>query len=108
MIIRIIPQGTVDNNIGQDRLAGPKVLDPNYCTQLTLLTHLFHDLCLEVLIVNGNEFCLFWTKAFHPTNTINVVHLTLQQKVQLLASLSMTRFGPSIEPINFPTPNYKF
>ena len=34
--IRVIPQGTVDNNLGPDRLAGPKALDPNYCTQPTL------------------------------------------------------------------------
>ncbi len=27
--IRVIPQGTVDNNLGPDRLAGPKDLDPN-------------------------------------------------------------------------------
>ncbi len=29
--IRVIPQGTVDNNLGPDRLAGPKALAPNYC-----------------------------------------------------------------------------
>ena len=34
--IRVIPQGTVDNNLGPDRLAGPKALDPNYCRQPTL------------------------------------------------------------------------
>ena len=34
--LRVIPQGTVDNNLGQDRLAGPKALDPNYCRQPTL------------------------------------------------------------------------
>ncbi len=29
--IRLIPQGTVDNNLGpDDRLAGPKALDTNY------------------------------------------------------------------------------
>ncbi len=33
---RVIPQGTVDNNLGPDRLAGPKALDPNYCRQPTL------------------------------------------------------------------------
>ncbi len=27
--LRVIPQGTVDNNLGPDRLAGPKALDPN-------------------------------------------------------------------------------
>ena len=27
--LRVIPQGTVDNNLGPDRLAGPKSLDPN-------------------------------------------------------------------------------
>ena len=32
--IRVIPQGTVDNNLGPDRLAGPKALDPNYSRQL--------------------------------------------------------------------------
>ncbi len=31
IIIRLIPQGTVHNNLGPDRLAGPKALDPNYC-----------------------------------------------------------------------------
>ncbi len=35
--IRVIPQGTVDNNLGPDRLAGPKAVDPNYCRQLTLI-----------------------------------------------------------------------
>ena len=30
------PQGTVDNNLGPDRLAGPKALDPNYCRQPTI------------------------------------------------------------------------
>ena len=35
-MIRVIPQGTVDNNLGPDRLAGPKALDPNYCRQPTL------------------------------------------------------------------------
>ncbi len=34
--IRVIPQGTVDNNLGPDRLAGSKTLDPNYSRQLTL------------------------------------------------------------------------
>ncbi len=34
--IRVIPQGMVDNKLGPDRLAGPKALDPNYCTQPTL------------------------------------------------------------------------
>ena len=31
--IRVIHQETVDNNLGPDRLAGPKALDPNYCRQ---------------------------------------------------------------------------
>ncbi len=29
-------QGMVDNNLGPDRLAGPKSLDPNYCRLPTL------------------------------------------------------------------------
>ncbi len=35
-MIRAIPQGKVDNDLGPDRLAGPKSLDPNYCRQQTL------------------------------------------------------------------------
>ncbi len=70
---RVIPQGTVDNNLGPDRLAGPKALDPNYCRQPTLS---LHDLCLEVLSVHGNKLRLFGAKAFLPTHTINVEHLT--------------------------------
>ena len=34
--LRVIPQGTVDNNLGPDCLTGPKALDPNYCRQPTL------------------------------------------------------------------------
>ena len=34
--IQVIPQGTVDNNLGPDSLAGPKALDPNYSRQPTL------------------------------------------------------------------------
>ncbi len=34
LIIRLIPQGTVDDNsLGPDRFAGPKALDPYYCRQ---------------------------------------------------------------------------
>ena len=34
--IRVIPQGTVDNNLGPDRSAGPKALETNYYRQPTL------------------------------------------------------------------------
>ena len=72
--IRVIPQGTVDNNLGPDCLAGPKALDPNYCRQPTLW---LHDLCLADLNVHGNELCLFGAKAPPPpTHTINIAHLT--------------------------------
>ena len=36
LIIRLIPQGTVDNNLGPDRSAGPKALEPNFYRQSTL------------------------------------------------------------------------
>ena len=36
VIIRLIPLETVDNNLGPDRLTGPKALDPYYCRQTTL------------------------------------------------------------------------
>ena len=65
--IRLIPQGTVDNNLMPDRFAGPKALDPYYCRQPT---YLLHDLCLEVLTVNGTEWGLFVTKAFPPTHIL--------------------------------------
>ncbi len=35
-IIRLIPQGMVDDNLGPDRLAAQKALDPNHCRQPTL------------------------------------------------------------------------
>ncbi len=35
-VIRVIPQGTVDNNLGPDRLVDSKALNPNYCRQSTL------------------------------------------------------------------------
>ncbi len=35
-IIRLIPQGTVGNNLGPNRLAGAKALDPNHCRHPTL------------------------------------------------------------------------
>ena len=42
-------RGTVDNNLGPDRLAGPKALDPNHARQ---------------------------GQGIPPTHTINVAHLT--------------------------------
>ncbi len=59
--IRVIPQKMVDNNIGPDRLRGPKALDPKYCRQSTLY---LHSICLEVLTVIGTELRLFGAKAF--------------------------------------------
>ncbi len=44
-----MPQGTVDNNLGPDRLAGPMALDPN--------------LCLDALTVHGTASRLCWAKA---------------------------------------------
>ncbi len=46
-----------------------------------------HNLCLEVLAVHGIELCLFRAKAFSPTHTFNVAHLTEQQYVQLWRGL---------------------
>ncbi len=59
--------------------AGPKahpiIIAILHSRQQTLL---LHDLRLEVLTVNGNELRLFGAKAFPPTRTINVVHLTFK------------------------------
>ncbi len=57
----------VDNNLGQERFGGPKVLDPYYCRQPTLWSH---DLCLEVITVHGTELRLFGAKAFPLTRNI--------------------------------------
>ncbi len=57
----VIPQETVDNNLGPDRLAGPKALDLNYCRQPTLW---LHDYCLEFLTEHGIKLCLYRAKAF--------------------------------------------
>ena len=35
-VIRLIPRGTVDENLRRDLTAGPKALDPNDCRQPTL------------------------------------------------------------------------
>ncbi len=99
IFLRLILQGTAENNLGPDRLAGLKALNLNYYRQLTLL---LHELCLEVLTVHVSELRLFWAKAFPllSTHTINVAHLIKQQyKFKLLF------FGPSIEPITFPAPS---
>ena len=61
--LRVIPQGAIDNNLGPDRLAGPKALDPNYYRKPTLW---LHDLCLEVLTVHGNDLHMFGAKAYLP------------------------------------------
>ena len=45
-----------NNNLGSDRLAGPKALVPNYCRQPT---QLLHDPFHEVLTVHGIELRLF-------------------------------------------------
>ena len=60
-VIRLIPQGTVDNNLEPDGEAGPNALDSNYCRQPTLR---LHDLCLEVITVHGTELLMFEAKAF--------------------------------------------
>ncbi len=72
-LIRLMPRGTIDNNLGQDLFAGPKALDHYYCKQPTLWLHV---LCLEVLTVHGTELRMYGAKAFPSTHTINVVYLT--------------------------------
>ncbi len=54
-----------------------------------------YALCLDVLIVLGNALRLFVAKAILHTHTINVVHQTQQQQVNLLTYLAMTRFRTS-------------
>ena len=65
--IGVIPHRTDDNNLGPDRLAGPKALDPNYCRQPTL--------CLKVLKVFS---CICLGPRYSPYSyySINVALLT--------------------------------
>ncbi len=70
--VKLVPQGTVNNNLRPNRFAGPKALDPYYYRQPTLLLHYLN---LEVLTVHGIELRLFWAKVFPFTHTINEVHL---------------------------------
>ncbi len=60
-MILLKPKGTVENNLGPDRSAGQKTLDPNYYRYQTVC---LHDLCLEVLTVHGTDLRLFEAKAF--------------------------------------------
>ena len=50
-------------------------------------------LYLEVHLCMVMSCSWYWAKAFPNTRTINIVHLTQQQQVQLLMSLDMTWFG---------------
>ncbi len=54
VVILLLPQGTADNNLRPDRLAGQKAVDPNHCRQPTLF--------LEALTVHGTELRLFGAK----------------------------------------------
>ena len=73
IIIKLIPPGKVDNNLGPDHLAGSKALDPNYCRQLTIS---LHDLCLENFACMEMSYACF-SQGIPLTHTIDVAHLTL-------------------------------
>ena len=101
-LIRLIPQWTVDNNLGPDRFRRSQ----GSRSQLLQTTN-----PLIARSLSGSPNCAWywvtpvWGQGIPPTHTNIVAHLTWQQKVQLLTSVSMMRFGPSIEPITFPTPS---
>ncbi len=93
-----IHQGTVDNNLGPDRFAGPKAVNPNYAdNQACDCTHFVwkSQLCMVLSYV-----CL---GPRHSPGLILLMSRIWQQLIQILTSLAMTRFGPSIEPTTFPT-----
>ncbi len=52
----------------------------------------------NVLTVHGNKLHLFWVKLFPLIHTINDVHLTKQQLVQLSTTLAMARNGREENP----------
>ncbi len=51
-----MPQGTVGNNQGPDRLEAPMALEPNHCKQPTLC---LQDPYQETLTMHGTELHLF-------------------------------------------------
>ena len=68
-------QGTVNTNLGPERFADPKALDPNRCRQPTLW---LHDLCPKDPNCASNKLHLIWFKALLQGNTITVAHMKYQ------------------------------
>ncbi len=70
--IRLIPQGTVDNNPGPDHLEGQKALNRNYSDNQPF----------DCTTLSGSPYCAWywiatvWGHDIPPTHTINVAHLT--------------------------------
>ncbi len=67
--IRFVSQGRVNNNLRQDRSAGPKALDHKHCTTNNLLI-------ARSLFESPNCCVSYRVKAFYPTHTINIAHIT--------------------------------
>ena len=87
-MIRLIPQGTVDNNLRPDRFAGQKAEDPYYCRQPTLW---LRDICLEILTVYGNGFRLFWAMIFSQL-ILFISHIWQSSSRYNFTHLAITRF----------------
>ena len=75
-MILLKPKGTVDNNLGPDRSAGQKSLDPNYYIYIQISNPLF------ARPLSGSPNCAWyrvapvWGPGIPPTHNINVTHLT--------------------------------
>ena len=69
MIIRFIPKGTVNNNLG------PSVQQVHLLLQ-TIIPLIAHDLCLEVLTMLDTEMRLFLGLGIPHSNTIIVAHIS--------------------------------
>ncbi len=95
------------HNAGQTVLQGPTALDPILQTQPILW---LHDLCLKDLTEHATELCLFGAKESPPPHPLLILLMSRiwysSSRHKFLQRLdAMTRFGPSIEPITFPTPS---
>ncbi len=97
--IRLIPQGTVDNNLGPDRFAGPKALNRFLLLQAT--NHLI------ARPLSGSPNCAWywvapvWGQGIPPYSYYQYRTSDIAAVGKKITSLAMTRFGPRHSPYLF-------
>ncbi len=89
MLIRLIPQGTVDNNLEPDHSAGPKTLDPNYEYPTPSRYAMCYDtdagsiyVSLNVISFSKMKFSTIWDVRPSVTLFVNLVMLEFTYRFQ--------------------------